>query len=98
MFIRIPNASRPWQHVMDALFGYLKLAEKLYYDKKRKYIGSWNFGPNIKNNLKVLEVANTIDFITEDEDDAKEFYRITGKKPVHQFEQIDAIELLEVLT
>ena len=51
-----------------------------------------------KDILKVLEVANTIDVITEDEDDAKEFYRITGKKPVHQFEQIDAIELLEVLT
>ena len=57
LFIRIPNASRPWQHVMEPLFGYLKLAEKLYYDNKRKYIGSWNFGPNIRNNLKVLEVA-----------------------------------------
>ena len=57
LFIRIPNASRPWQHVMEPLFGYIKLAEKLYYDNKRKYIGSWNFGPNIKNNLKVLEVA-----------------------------------------
>ena len=57
LFIRIPNASRPWQHVMEPLFGYLKLAEKLYYDNKRKYIGSWNFGPNIKNDLKVLEVA-----------------------------------------
>ena len=57
LFIRIPNASRPWQHVMEPLFGYLKLAEKLYYDNKRKYIGSWNFGPNVKNNLKVLEVA-----------------------------------------
>ena len=51
-----------------------------------------------KDILKVLEVANTIDVITEDEEDAKEFYRITGKKPVHQFEHIDAIELLEVLT
>ena len=60
LFIRIPNASRPWQHVMEPLFGYLKLAEKLYYDNKRnkrKYIGSWNFGPNVRNNLKVLEVA-----------------------------------------
>ena len=57
LFIRIPNASRPWQHVMEPLFGYLQLAEKLYYDNKRKYIGSWNFGPNVKNNLKVLEVA-----------------------------------------
>jgi len=51
-----------------------------------------------KDILKVLEVSNTIDVITEDEEDSKEFYRITGKKPVHQFEHIDAIELLEVLT
>ena len=53
--IRSPQASRPWQHVLEPLFGYLKLAEKLYYNKK--FIGSWNFGPNIKNNLKVIEVA-----------------------------------------
>ena len=57
LFIRIPNASRPWQHVMEPLFGYLKLAEKLYYDNRGKYIGSCNFVPNIKNNLKVLKVA-----------------------------------------
>ena len=57
MFIRSPNASRPWQHVIEPLFGYLKLAEKLYFDDKRKYVGSWNFGPNIKNNLKILEVV-----------------------------------------
>ena len=51
-----------------------------------------------KDILQVLEVANTIDVITEDEEDSKEFYRITGKKPVHQFEKIDAVELLKVLT
>ena len=42
---------------MEPLFGYLKLAEKLYFDNKGRYVGSWNFGPNNKNNLKVLEVA-----------------------------------------
>ncbi len=55
--IRSPNASRPWQHVMEPLFGYLTLAEKLYYDKKKKFIGPWNFGPNKRNNLKVKDVA-----------------------------------------
>lgn len=53
--IRSPEASRPWQHVLEPLFGYLKLAEKLYTNKK--FVGSWNFGPNFKNNLKVLDVA-----------------------------------------
>lgn len=51
-----------------------------------------------KDIFKVLNVANTIDVITEDEEDSKEFYRITGKRPVHQFDKIDALELLETLT
>jgi len=57
LFIRSPNASRPWQHVIEPLFGYLKLAEKLYFDDTGNYVGSWNFGPNTKNNLKILDVA-----------------------------------------
>ena len=51
-----------------------------------------------KEIMKVIQVANDIEVITEDEEDSKEFYRITGKKPVHQFEKIDAEELLKVLT
>ncbi len=57
LVIRNPNASRPWQHVMEPLFGYLKLAEKLYFDKNKKFTGSWNFAPSKKNNLKVKNVA-----------------------------------------
>ena len=53
--IRSPNATRPWQHVIEPLFGYLNLSEKLFY--KKKYEGSWNFGPRKKSNLKVIEVA-----------------------------------------
>jgi len=43
--------------VLEPLCGYLKLAEKLYYDNTKKYTGSWNFGPNKRNNLKVKEIA-----------------------------------------
>lgn len=55
LIIRSPNATRPWQHVLDPLCGYLKLAEKLYF--KKKFSGSWNFGPNKKNNLKVKKLV-----------------------------------------
>jgi CDP-glucose 4,6-dehydratase len=55
IIIRSPKASRPWQHVIEPIFGYLKLAEKLF--KSKNYVGSWNFGPNLKNNLKVIDVA-----------------------------------------
>ena len=55
LVIRSPNATRPWQHVLDPLCGYIKLARKLYFNKK--FNGSWNFGPNKKNNLKVKELV-----------------------------------------
>lgn len=53
--LRYPKALRPWQHVLEPLYGYIKLGEKLYKDKV-KYSGSWNFGPNLskKNSVEYL--------------------------------------------
>ncbi|WP_310451837.1 CDP-glucose 4,6-dehydratase [Sulfuritalea sp.] len=42
--IRSPHAIRPWQHVLEPLSGYLKLAEKLFSDGPA-YAEGWNFGP-----------------------------------------------------
>jgi CDP-glucose 4,6-dehydratase len=42
--IRYPHATRPWQHVLEPLSGYLCLAEHLYNNPK-EYAESWNFGP-----------------------------------------------------
>ena len=42
--IRNPLATRPWQHVLESLSGYLLLAEALY-KKGQAYAGAWNFGP-----------------------------------------------------
>jgi len=55
LIIRSPNATRPWQHVLDPLFGYLKLSKKIF--NTNKYNGAWNFGPNKKNNLKVKQLV-----------------------------------------
>tara|TARA_B100001093_G_scaffold496161_1_gene541466 strand:- start:3785 stop:4876 length:1092 start_codon:yes stop_codon:yes gene_type:complete len=57
LVLRSPKATRPWQHVLEPLFGYLKLAEKLFIDKNKKFVGAWNFGPNLKENLTVLDLA-----------------------------------------
>jgi CDP-glucose 4,6-dehydratase len=43
--IRNPRATRPWQHVLEPLRGYLSLAEKLFQGGT-KFAGPWNFGPN----------------------------------------------------
>ena len=42
--IRSPNAIRPWQHVLEALSGYLTLGAKLFAEG-REYASAWNFGP-----------------------------------------------------
>ena len=44
--IRSPYATRPWQHVLDCLSGYLLLAQNLLQFGD-EYAMSWNFGPNI---------------------------------------------------
>ena len=54
--IRNPNSTRPWQHVLEVVSGYLTLAEKLY--KSPELHGeAFNFGPNLKTNHKVIEVV-----------------------------------------
>ena len=67
--LRNPNSTRPWQHVLDPLYGYILLAEKLYkYNNKLNNIdnsldslaSSFNFGPNIQSNKKVIELINEI--------------------------------------
>ncbi len=42
--IRNPESTRPWQHVLEPLDGYLTLAERLWHDGPR-YAAGWNFGP-----------------------------------------------------
>lgn len=42
--IRNPNSTRPWQHVLDPLNGYLSLAEKLW-SSGAEFSEGWNFGP-----------------------------------------------------
>lgn len=44
VIIRNPLATRPWQHVLEPLSGYLLLAEKLYSEGSA-YAEGWNFGP-----------------------------------------------------
>jgi|LakMenEpi03Aug12_release.lakeMendotaPanAssembly.Ray.scaffolds.fasta_scaffold158327_2 CDP-glucose 4,6-dehydratase len=59
LILRSPNSIRPWQHIIDPLYGYLLVLMKLH--KKQKFIGdSWNFGPDKSNNRSVSEVINLI--------------------------------------
>jgi CDP-glucose 4,6-dehydratase len=57
--LRNPGATRPWQHVLEPLSGYLLLASKLYQNPK-KWEGAWNFGPSTQEVRTVKEVAEMI--------------------------------------
>lgn len=50
--IRNPYSIRPWQHVLESLSGYLKLAEKLYCGEK-EFAQAWNFGPSDEDSKTV---------------------------------------------
>jgi len=57
--LRKPNATRPWQHVLEPLSGYLVLGEKL--SSMPALNGeSYNFGPNANNTQSVLELVDEV--------------------------------------
>ena len=60
LVLRNPNATRPWQHVLEPLFGYLLLIQKLCSKEGKKYEGPWNFGPSVKQNLKVINLVKIV--------------------------------------
>ena len=57
--IRNPAAVRPWQHVLEPLAGYLRLAEVLYASPER-YAGGWNFGPAEHDCVPVAQAADFV--------------------------------------
>lgn len=53
--IRNPNSVRPWQYVLEALYWYLLMWEKIFKDDK--YLWAYNFWPDISDNLKVINIV-----------------------------------------
>jgi CDP-glucose 4,6-dehydratase len=59
LYIRSPNATRPWQHVLECLSGYLALGQQLLQGNE-SCAEAWNFGPERDGNRQVKEVLQTI--------------------------------------
>lgn len=57
--IRNPLATRPWQHVLEPLSGYLHIGQKLLEGKK-EFAEGWNFGPSDESSISVEEVVKYI--------------------------------------
>jgi len=62
--IRSPKSTRPWQHVLTPLYGYLLLGEQLLkshqHSSQFSYDQGWNFGPYLEANVSVEELAQLI--------------------------------------
>lgn len=80
--IRCPDATRPWQHVLEPLSGYLLLAQNL--DSNAALHGeSFNFGPSAEYNHTVINLLENLGkyWNFSKPEDA---YRITGEIPFHE--------------
>ncbi|MGF6690203.1 CDP-glucose 4,6-dehydratase [Metapseudomonas resinovorans] len=57
--IRSPSATRPWQHVLECLSGYLLLGQRLL-EGDRACAEAWNFGPSPEANRPVAQVLDAL--------------------------------------
>ncbi|WP_172106920.1 CDP-glucose 4,6-dehydratase [Allofrancisella frigidaquae] len=59
VIIRNPYATRPWEHVLEPLSGYLQIGQKLLEGKK-EFAEAWNFGPSDEGSITVKEVVKRV--------------------------------------
>ena len=78
IIIRNPDSVRPWQHVLEPLSGYLRLASLMWNDPI-SFSESWNFGPAVQDNLSVIDITNQIIKLWE-----KGQYEIKSNPSVHE--------------
>lgn len=57
--IRSPKSTRPWEHVLEPISGYLRLGQ-LMSEAPKNFYDCFNFGPTIKSNKTVWEVVNKV--------------------------------------
>ncbi len=57
--IRNPKATRPWEHVLEPLSGYLHIGQKLL-EEKVEFAEAWNFGPSNEGSITVEEVVKNV--------------------------------------
>jgi CDP-glucose 4,6-dehydratase len=80
--IRCPDATRPWQHVLEPLSGYLMLGERLATDAQLNG-EQFNFGPRAEQNHTVLDLLSDLSrqWGFENSDDA---FIVTDNIPFHE--------------
>ncbi|MUH96846.1 CDP-glucose 4,6-dehydratase [Aliivibrio fischeri] len=80
--IRCPEATRPWQHVLEPLSGYLMLGEKLAVDASL-HGEQFNFGPRAEQNHTVKDLLKELS-VHWGFDDSKQAFNVTDNLPFHE--------------
>ena len=65
IYIRNPNSTRPWQHILDASDAYLKLIEKFYNKPNTMKEVSWNISSINRNNMSVLQLVKSFNSLSD---------------------------------
>ena len=91
ILIRSPYSVRPWQHVINPILGYLKLAQSLYLNPNQ-FSGAYNFGPPHSQILTVIDIikllqknkliSQEVDFIDNFLKE-KDFLSLSSEKSTH---------------
>jgi CDP-glucose 4,6-dehydratase len=81
--IRSPNATRPWQHVLEPLSGYLTLAQQLYDEGNDLNGESFNFGPHSQYSHTVKEILKKLSGYWNFKNTSKA-YKITDHQKFHE--------------
>lgn len=76
--IRSPNSTRPWQHVLEPLSGYLSLAQALIQNPIKVNGESFNFGPKGEQNYTVARIIEDMSSHWEFQNPA-DAYRVSGE-------------------
>jgi CDP-glucose 4,6-dehydratase len=58
--LRNPQATRPWQHVLEPLSGYLDIAARLFSSEGKNYAEAWNLGPSDQSVTTVHDLATRL--------------------------------------
>ena len=81
--IRNPHSTRPWQHVLEPLSGYLRAAQVLAENKVDIHGEPFNIGPNADQNHTVLELLKSVGNYWKD-GNLKEHFEIEPSKSFHE--------------
>jgi CDP-glucose 4,6-dehydratase len=81
--IRNPNSTRPWQHVLEPLSGYLRAAQVLAERKIDIHGEPFNIGPNADQNHTVLELLQAVNDFWQS-GSLKEYFAIEANTAFHE--------------